>query len=45
MNVLAPTEDKIDDMKDMFYKELEHLFDKFPKYHTKTLLEEISMPK
>jgi exonuclease III len=38
LNVHAPTEDKIDDVKDNFYKELEHVFDKFPKYHMKILL-------
>jgi exonuclease III len=38
LNVLAPTEDKIDDMKSSFYKELECVFDEFPKYHTKILL-------
>jgi hypothetical protein len=37
-HVHAPTEDKIDDVKDRFYKELERVFDKFPKYHTKSLL-------
>jgi hypothetical protein len=26
-------------MKDRFYKELEHVFDKFPKYHMKILLD------
>jgi hypothetical protein len=31
-------EDKIDDVKDSFYEELERMFDKFPKYHTKELL-------
>jgi hypothetical protein len=25
-------------MKDMFYEELEQVFDKFPKYHMKILL-------
>jgi hypothetical protein len=35
LNVHAPTEDKIDDIKDRFYEELEQLFDKFPKYHMK----------
>jgi exonuclease III len=30
LNVHAPTEDKIYDMKDRFYEELEHVFDKFP---------------
>jgi hypothetical protein len=33
-----PTEDKTDDVKDSFYEELEHVFDKFPKYHMKLLL-------
>jgi hypothetical protein len=37
LNVHAPTEDKIDDMKDRFYEELEHVFDKFPKYHMKSV--------
>jgi hypothetical protein len=27
MNVHAPTEDKIDDIKDRFYEELEHVFE------------------
>jgi hypothetical protein len=31
LNVQAPTEDKIDYVKDSFYGELEHIFDKFPK--------------
>jgi hypothetical protein len=35
LNVHAPTEDEIDGIKDRFYEELEHVFDKFPKYHTK----------
>jgi hypothetical protein len=38
LNVHAPPEDKTDDVKDSFYKELESVFDKFPKYHMKTLL-------
>jgi hypothetical protein len=38
MNAHAPTEDKIYVMKGSFYKELEHVFDKFPKYHMKILL-------
>jgi hypothetical protein len=32
-NVHAPTEDKIDDMKDSFHDELERIFDNIPKYH------------
>jgi hypothetical protein len=32
LNVHAPTEDKIDDVKDTFYEEIERVFDKFPKY-------------
>jgi hypothetical protein len=37
LNVHAPTEDKTDDVKDSIYKELERVFDKFPKYHMKIL--------
>jgi hypothetical protein len=32
-----PTEDKIDDLQDRFFEELEHVFDKFPKYPMKIL--------
>jgi hypothetical protein len=38
LNVHAPTEDKTDEVKDSFYEELEHVFDKFPKYHMKISL-------
>jgi hypothetical protein len=38
LNVHAPTHDKIDDMKDRLYEELEHVYDKFHKYHMKILL-------
>jgi hypothetical protein len=38
LNVHVPTEDKTDEVKDSFYDELEHVFDKFPKYHMKILL-------
>jgi hypothetical protein len=31
LNVYAPTEDKTEDMKDSFYKKLEHVFDKITK--------------
>jgi hypothetical protein len=31
LKVLAPTEDKIDDVEDRFYEELEHIFDKLTK--------------
>jgi hypothetical protein len=34
LNVHALTEDKIDDINDRFYEELEQVFDKFPKYRT-----------
>jgi hypothetical protein len=37
LNVHAPAEDKIDDMKDSFYDELECVLDIFPKYHMKLL--------
>jgi hypothetical protein len=38
LNVHAPTEHKIDDVKGSLYEELERVFDKFPKYHMKILL-------
>ena len=38
LNVHAPSEEKGDDSKDNFYKELEHVFYHFPKYHTNILL-------
>jgi hypothetical protein len=38
LNALAPTVDKTAHMKERFCEELEHSFDKFPKYHTKILL-------
>jgi endonuclease/exonuclease/phosphatase family metal-dependent hydrolase len=36
--VHATTEDKYDVKKDSFYEEIEQVFDKFPRYHTKILL-------
>jgi hypothetical protein len=38
LNVHAPGEGKIDDMKGRIYENLGHVFDKFPKYHMKILL-------
>jgi len=38
VNVLAPSEEKSDKGKDIFYEELDQVFDHFPKYHTKMLL-------
>jgi hypothetical protein len=38
LNVHAPTGDKIDYVKDSYYKKLELIFDKFPKHHKKNLL-------
>jgi hypothetical protein len=37
LNVHAPTEDKTD-VKGSFYEDLEHVFDKFPKYYMNILL-------
>jgi hypothetical protein len=37
LNVRAPTEAKIDDVEDSFYKELEREFDKLPKYYMNML--------
>jgi hypothetical protein len=39
LNIHAPREDKIDDIKTKFYKELEYVFGKFPMYHMKNLLD------
>jgi len=36
--VHVPSEEKCEDSKDSFYKELEKVFDDFPKYHIKILL-------
>jgi hypothetical protein len=38
LNVHAQREDKIDDMEDSFCDKVEHVFDKFSKYHVKMLL-------
>jgi hypothetical protein len=38
LNVHAPTEDKIDNVKKSFYEEVERIFDKFPKNHMKIFL-------
>jgi hypothetical protein len=38
MIVHAPTEDKIDDIKDRLYEELEHVFYRLPKYPIKMFL-------
>jgi hypothetical protein len=42
MNVHAPTEDKTDHREDSFRNELDGVFDKFAKYHTKILLGDFS---
>jgi hypothetical protein len=44
LNVYVPTEDENDYVKDSFYEEMEHVFNKFRKYHMNILLE-ISVPK
>jgi hypothetical protein len=42
LNVHAPTEDKIHDIKDRFYEELDQVFDKLPRYHMKILLRDFN---
>jgi exonuclease III len=42
LNVHAPTEDKDEDIKGSFYKELEQVFDQFPRYHMKILVGEFN---
>jgi hypothetical protein len=39
---MPPIERKTDDLNDSFHEELEHVFDKFPKYHMKILLGEFN---
>jgi hypothetical protein len=38
LNIYAPTEDKIDYLKERFYEELEHMFEKLHKYRINILL-------
>jgi hypothetical protein len=38
LNVHAPTQDKIGDVMNSLYEELERVFDNFPTYHMKILL-------
>jgi hypothetical protein len=38
LNIHAPTEDKTLNVKNNIYDKLEHVLDKFPKYHLKILL-------
>jgi predicted RNA-binding protein associated with RNAse of E/G family len=42
LNLHAPNEDKIDDMKERFYEEPERVLDKYSKYHMKMLLGDFS---
>jgi exonuclease III len=42
LNVHAPTEDKIGDVKDSFYEEMERIFDKVTKSHKKILLGDLN---
>jgi hypothetical protein len=39
LNVHATVKENIADIKNRFYEELEHVFDKFPKYHMKIMLD------
>jgi exonuclease III len=43
LNVQAPKDDKIDDVKDSFYEEFESVFHKFPNYHMKILLGDLNV--
>jgi hypothetical protein len=42
LNIHVTTEDTTNDVNDSFYEELECMFDKFPKYHMKILLEDFN---
>jgi hypothetical protein len=39
-NAHAPTQDKDDVIKERFYEQIEEVFDQFPRYHMKILIEE-----
>jgi hypothetical protein len=43
LNIHVPTENKIKDVKDSFYEELERVFEKFPIYDMKILLEDFNV--
>jgi hypothetical protein len=43
LNVHAPTEDKIDNMKGSSTRESDVVFDRLPKYHMKILLADCSV--
>jgi exonuclease III len=38
LNVHVSIKDKTDDVKNSFYKDMERVFDKFPKYHVNILV-------
>jgi len=40
LNMQSPSEEKSDDSKGIFYEELEQVFDNFPEYHMKILLDD-----
>ena len=42
LNVHAPSDEKSDDSKDSFYKELGQVYYHFPKYHMKILLRDFN---
>jgi len=42
VNVHAPSEEKSEESKDSFYKELQQVFDHFPKFHMKILLRDFN---
>jgi len=42
LNVHAPSQEESDDSKDIFYEELEQVFNHFPKYHTEILLGDLT---
>ena len=42
VNVHAPRDKQSDESKDSFYEELEQVFNHFPKYHVKMLLEDFN---
>jgi hypothetical protein len=42
LNTHVPTVDNMDDVKGSIYEELEHVFNKYPKYHMKIMLQDFN---
>ena len=45
VNLHTPSEDKDDDIKVSFYKDIERIFDQLPVYYSKILLDDLMLDK